>query len=334
MFIQENKKWIPEADYPKIEAKWKLALSELTSTPELEKGEGAGRFFKIFVNNIATWKISIVENAILFRNLFPAIIQTRGLHYLLDEIMRLAIPFADIMQSGIDLRSTGLDWAIARLSMIVENAIERSSFEKINETLAQPQSNRLLLSPHLFLKAYLNGVSRSTNIGYEHKYLLAKKYLSQEFPGEIQKAALDLAVHAAWKIAQESKKARADSSPVKEVADTVDFLINYFFELGDSTENIWLRIGIIKGISSIPSPTEMTKDFFLSVAINQEKYSTELRQMAYGALLKARGYLDPGVAYGGGRPDHFWLRNLHTIVALKFDLFKAKVARSCGAFLR
>ncbi len=335
--IQQNKKWIPEADYPKIEGKWKHALlSDLVSTSKIENfenGESTGGFFEVFVDNIATWEISTADNAILFRDLFRVILETRGLSYPLHEIMKLAIPFAEMIQSGADLRLVaGLEWTISRLSMIVETAIERSSLATINEILAQPQSGHILLSPHLFLMAYLNGVRRSKIIDYESKHALSQKYLSVKYPGEIQNAALDLAAHEAWKAEQESKNSATDSSPTREAIETVDLLIDYFFGLSDSTENIWLRANTIKGISSIPSPTKKMKDFFLNIAINR-KYPTDLRQKAFEALLKTRGYLDPGAAYAGGPPDHLWLRNLRAFLALKYDLFAEKVARSCRSAL-
>lgn len=338
--IHDNEKWIPTADYQKIEEKWRHALSKLVSTPKTDSAENKENpeiFFKVFVDNIETWDISILDNpilAIFFRNLFGVILETRGLSYPLHDIMRLAIPFAEIIESGANLRLVaGLEWTISRLSMIVETAIEKSSLATINEILARPQSGHILLSPQLFLKSYLNGVSRSKNIDHEKKYSLAREYLAIKYPGEIQNAALNLATHAAWKVAQESKKSATDSSPTRQITETVDSLIDYFFKLSDSPEYIWLRANTIKGISSISSPTEQTKDFFLNIAINRN-YPPELRQKSFEALLKARGYLDPGVAYAGGPPDNLWLQNLRVFLALKFDLFATKVARSCRAVLR
>lgn len=333
--IQENRPWISESDFSKIEAKWKLALKELVSHPNSGTSEGTGRFFKIFVDTIATWEISFEKNDVLFKRIFAAIIGTRGLAYPLNEIMKLAIPIADLMQESMtDRKQVYRDWGNGHFSLILENAIERSTLAEISETLDQPLSKRILLSPHLFLKSYLIGLSRSNIVDYEYKHLLAKTYLSKEFPGEIQSTALDVAANAAWDLAQDNKKIKENAPPTKEIAETVQLLKNYFFELNHSQDELWLQKRTIKGIAKIPSPTQDTKDFLRKIASDKKNYPPELRQVAFDSLLRIRGYLDPGGAYAGGPPDHLWLRNLRVFISLKYDLLAARLGRSCGTLLR
>lgn len=333
--IQETKPWISESDYLKIEAKWKLALKELVSHPNSESSEGSVGFFKIFVESVASWEISFEKNDVLFKRMFAAIIRTRGLAYPLKEIMKLAIPIANLMQeSMIDHKQVYLNWVNSHFSLILENAIERSTLAEISESLDQPLSKRILLSSHLFLKSYLIGLSRSNNVNYEYKHLLAKTYLSKEFPGEIQSTALDVAANAAWTLVQENKETKGNAPPTKEIAETVHLLKNYFFELSHSQDELWLQTKTINGIAKIPFPTQDTKDFLRKIAIDKKNYPPELRQVAFDSLLRIRGYLDPGAAYAGGPPDHLWLRNLRVFVSLKYDLLEARVGRICGALLR
>ncbi|MBK9037594.1 MAG: hypothetical protein IPL83_00255 [Bdellovibrionales bacterium] len=333
--IQENKPWISESDYSRIEAKWKIALKKLVAHPNSETSEGSAGFFRIFVDNIDTWEISFEKNDFLFKRMFAAIIGTRGLSYPLNEIMKLAIPIVDLMQkSMIDRKQVYLSWINSYFSLILENAIERSTPAEISETLDQPLSKRILLSSHLFLKSYLIGLSRSKIFDYEYKHLLAKTYLSKEFPGEIQSTALDVAANAAWDLAQDNKKIKESAPPIKEIAETVQLLKNYFFELSHSQDELWLQKRTIKGIAKIPFPTQDTKDFLRKIAIDKKNYPPELRQVAFDSLLRIRGYLDPGGAYAGGPPDHLWLRNLRVFISLKYELVAARLGRSCRALLR
>ncbi|MBK8204807.1 MAG: hypothetical protein IPK68_21690 [Bdellovibrionales bacterium] len=310
-------------------------MKELVAHPNSENSEGSGGFFRIFVDNIATWEISFEKNDVLFKRMFAAIIGTRGLSYPLNEIMKLAIPIADLVQlSIIDRKQVHLNWINSHFSLILENAIERSTPAEISETLDQPLSKRILLSSHLFLKSYLIGLSRSKIFDYEYKHLLAKSYLSKEFPGEIQSTALDVAANAAWDLAQDNKKIKESAPPIKEIAETVQLLKNYFFELSHSQDELWLQKRTIKDIAKIPFPTQDTKDFLRKIAIDKKNYPPELRQVAFDSLLRIRGYLDPGGAYAGGPPDHLWLRNLRVFISLKYELVAARLGRSCRALLR
>lgn len=333
--IHDNKRWISESDYSKIEAKWRIALNELVSHPTPDTADRSDSFFRIFVDNIATWKISFENNDVLFKKIFAAVVETRGLAYPLNEIMKLAIPIAQLMQESMtDPKHIHRDWGNGYFPMILENAIERASLAEISETLHEPMNKWILLSPHLFLKSYLKGLSRSKIADYEFKHQLARTYLSSSIPAEIQATALDVAVNAAWDLAQQSKMNKKDSLPTKEIAETVHLLKDYFFGLSHSQEGPWLQIRVIKGISNIPFPTQVTKDFLTEIAIDKKNYPPELRQVAFDSLLKIRGYLDPGGAYMGGPPDHLWLRNLRVYISLKYDLLSAKVALTCRSRLR
>lgn len=339
--IHDSKPWISQSDYPRIEAKWRIALNELVSHPTPDTADRSDRFFRIFVDNIATWEISFENNGVLFKKIFAAVVGTRGLAYPLNEIMKLAIPIAQLMQESMtDRKHIHRDWGNGYFSMILENAIERASLAEISETLDEPMNKWILLSPHLFLKSYLKGLSRSKNADYEFKHQLARTYLSSSFPAEIQSMALDVAVNAAWDLAQQSKMTKKDSLPakeikeIKEIAETVHLLKEYFFGLSHSQEGPWLQIRVVKGISNIPFPTQITKDFLTEIATDKKNYPPELRRVAFDSLLKIRGYLDPGGAYAGGPPDHLWLRNLRVYMSLKYALVVAKLGRSCGTLLR